>query len=316
MSVVLGQTISRLRKERGYTQQELAEKLFCSRELVAKIEAGTRSLSEECIIKLSIILDFNFAYYKSHSHNYRNLEHYNIVHKLIDLQRVGDYQEIESILQNNDAIDELNYGYPFIIREYCRSLVLVNINNDYSSARIILLNALKIPNSKDIIYFEPSYDGEGRYFSCILLLSLVLCVEKKLSLSLVLIKNTITFLQENYFDDIFSQSEVPQYYKHVYIALLNNQADILYNQKKYNDALLVCDKINKIMNESDSYYSLEYVLKLKVQILYKQKLITLSQGAYDEFKIICRLKNSVEYFYSTNDYFIKEFPLIQTSALE
>lgn len=315
MKNALGKTVLKLRKEKGYTQQELAEMLFCSRELIVKIESGERSISEDSIVNLSVILEFNFVHYKKTSHKYKKLEHYNIVHVLIDVLREGNYKQLENIIENNTIINELNYGYPYIIKEYCNALILVNIYNNYSRAEKKLLKILNLNTVNSFESFEPCYTDNERYFSCILLLSLILCNKKEENSASQLISNTVVFLERNYFNSVLSRSAVDQYYKHVYIALLNNQADILYNQKKYHEALLLCKKIQDFMISCDSYYSLEFVLKLKIQISYKIGLMDLTQSTYDEFLILCRIKNKEEFFYSTNKIFKEEFPLIEISKL-
>lgn len=50
-----GQKIASLRKNAGFSQDELAEKLFVSRELVSKWETGKRNPDYRMIIKLSDI---------------------------------------------------------------------------------------------------------------------------------------------------------------------------------------------------------------------------------------------------------------------
>lgn len=54
--MLTGQKIAALREQRGFTQEELAEKLFVSRELISKWETNRRRPSHEYLTPLSEIL--------------------------------------------------------------------------------------------------------------------------------------------------------------------------------------------------------------------------------------------------------------------
>lgn len=139
----LGQTIAELRKNKGLTQQELADMIFCSKELVGKIETGKRAVNTSFLIELSTILEFNFVQYSKNLHKYKNNDHYNLVHTMIDLFSNHNYKELEKILMSNPLTKELNYGSVYIIAEYCKALVLVNLHRDYLNAEKVLLKVLK-----------------------------------------------------------------------------------------------------------------------------------------------------------------------------
>lgn len=308
----LGVNISTLRKKKGLTQQDLADVLYCSKELIAKIEAGERSVSMEQLMPLSTFLDFNFVQYLKNFHKFKTIEHFELVHIMIDLLTASNYEELEDILDHDPKVQELDYGSPKIICSYCRALTLTNIHNNYEGAQKLLLEAIGLKDASDINMFSPSFNNEERYYSCIALLSVVLCMTGKLEESMMLIDNTLSFLEKHFFNDVMRISAIDQYFKHVYIALLNNKADILYKQNKYDDSILICEKLFETMNSFDSYYIIELVMKLKIQILYRQKLITLAQETYDEFIVICKLKNRADYLHSTNLIFNDDFPLIKT----
>ncbi len=303
------------RIKKGLSQQQLADELFCSKALIGKIEVNKRAVNEEFITPLSTILEFNFIQYRRNFHKYNTIEHYNLAHELTDLFKSHHYEQLEMILKENSLTKELNYGSAYIIREYCKALVLVNVHSDYLSAEKILLKVLKIKNMNEIKHFSPTFSVEERYFSCIALLSVVLAKRNELENSKLLIENTIFFLEQHFFNNTTHRSAIEQYYKHLYIVLLNNQADILYNQQKYSEAILICHKIQEVMIFLESHFILELVLKLKIQILYKQNLVSLAQKTYEEFVILCRLKKKNDYFTSTNETFRKELPLIEISKL-
>ncbi len=54
---LLGRNIARIRKEKGYSQNELSELLNVSREHLAKIETAKRGLSLKLLFKLNEVLN-------------------------------------------------------------------------------------------------------------------------------------------------------------------------------------------------------------------------------------------------------------------
>ncbi len=54
---LIGQNIARIRKNRNYSQNELAELLDISREHLAKIETAKRRISLKLLFKISEILN-------------------------------------------------------------------------------------------------------------------------------------------------------------------------------------------------------------------------------------------------------------------
>jgi transcriptional regulator with XRE-family HTH domain len=51
----VGQRLSRLRKEAGFTQKELAEKLDISRSSIAEYERDSHNLNDQLVIKLAAV---------------------------------------------------------------------------------------------------------------------------------------------------------------------------------------------------------------------------------------------------------------------
>ena len=54
----LGQRIREIRQERGYNQEQLAEKMDISRSTISKIESGKFNFSIDYLSKFSLVLDF------------------------------------------------------------------------------------------------------------------------------------------------------------------------------------------------------------------------------------------------------------------
>ena len=57
-----GKRIATLRKEKGMTQEQLAEKLNISYSMMAKIEIGNKGISIDLLIELAVFFDVSMEY--------------------------------------------------------------------------------------------------------------------------------------------------------------------------------------------------------------------------------------------------------------
>lgn len=57
-----GKRIAALRKDRGMTQEQLAEKLNISYSMMAKIEIGNKGISIDLLIELTVFFDVSMEY--------------------------------------------------------------------------------------------------------------------------------------------------------------------------------------------------------------------------------------------------------------
>lgn len=262
------------------------------------------------MLPLSKILKFNFIQYVNNSHKFKNIEHYTLSYKLVDAINDFDYTKIESILKNEIIINEFNYGSPKIIKDYSMSLVQCYIYNNYSESEKIVLDILNIENRDDIANFELSFHAEERYYSCIAHLSTLLCIQNEHSLSSDLLHNTINFIEKYYTDENLPSHSIDTYFKKLYTAILNNYADILFHQKKYDESYKFCCRAYNTVIKYNVLYALEYILKLKIEILCKLNRYDEAQIIYEDFKFICKLKNKIDYFNNTQKMLIENYPLI------
>jgi transcriptional regulator with XRE-family HTH domain len=56
----LGYKIRTVREKRGYSQEQLAEKMDINRSTISKIENGKFGISVDYLVKFSIFLDYEF----------------------------------------------------------------------------------------------------------------------------------------------------------------------------------------------------------------------------------------------------------------
>ena len=60
----LGDKIRIVREERGYSQEQLAEKMDINRSTISKIENGKFGISVDYLVKFSIFLDYEFKVFE------------------------------------------------------------------------------------------------------------------------------------------------------------------------------------------------------------------------------------------------------------
>lgn len=56
----LGEKIRRIRELRGYSQEQLADKMNVNRSTISKIENGKFSITVDYLVRFSIFLDYEF----------------------------------------------------------------------------------------------------------------------------------------------------------------------------------------------------------------------------------------------------------------
>ena len=60
----LGDNIRTVREKRGYSQEQLAEKMDVNRSTISKIENGKFGISVDYLVKFSIFLDYEFKVFE------------------------------------------------------------------------------------------------------------------------------------------------------------------------------------------------------------------------------------------------------------
>jgi transcriptional regulator with XRE-family HTH domain len=58
--LMLGEKIRIVREKRGYSQEQLAEKMSINRSTISKIENGKFGITVDYLVRFSIFLDFEF----------------------------------------------------------------------------------------------------------------------------------------------------------------------------------------------------------------------------------------------------------------
>jgi transcriptional regulator with XRE-family HTH domain len=102
----IGQRLARIRKEAGFTQQELADKLSISRSSLAEYERGRLRLHDNLLIKIAqtIRVSADVLLGLKESKNYEGKLSLRFVKRLIEIEKLPEARK-KMILRNlDDAI--------------------------------------------------------------------------------------------------------------------------------------------------------------------------------------------------------------------
>lgn len=130
----IAEAIKISRRNLYISQNQLANLSNYSRTTISMIEAGKRKPTDEFLIVLSNILNFDFITLAQKVENYQTLEHYLIANELLKYISLHDTYTISTLLDNEIVKKEFTYGEPLIIKEYCSILVFTHIDKDLSGA--------------------------------------------------------------------------------------------------------------------------------------------------------------------------------------
>lgn len=160
----------------------------------------------------------------------------------------------------------------------------------------LCMEILDINSLNEISNFKPTLYNEERYYSTILLLGFNLKILNKHLLNKNLLQNTLITLENSIYSDELSIGLTSYYFKKYYINLLNNYADALYSLKEYETALDICNKAIDFAVKYNILYMLNFLLKLKTEILFQLGDLDLANTTFLNFKSICDITQNSNYF--------------------
>lgn len=292
----IGQLVASLRKQQNLSQLQLATKLGYERNFISKIERGKNKIPQDILYPLSMYLKFDFVSFSKYTHIYNSVEHFILATELIDYIETNNISQINKLLLDPIIIQEFNYGNPLVLKLYCSALIETTVNNNIHNSINICLSILQIDNIYNINTFTPKLYKEDRYYSSILLLGYNLFRINKHKLHRTLLYNTIIEFETNIFNDTIS-TDISEYFtKKFYISILNNYANILFYYKEYNSALCVIEKALNFASDYKILFSLDFLLKLKIDVLYSLGYFPEANTTYLQFKSTCELLKNNEYF--------------------
>lgn len=305
---LIGAMLVQLRKDKKMTQQDIADHLYCTREYVSLMENNKRGLASIHIIPLSQLLEFNFNIYLRNNHRFKCISHYMLAYELMDLVTNAKYKEIESILENNPLMYEFNYHSTVTLKTYLQSMVSNTLYNDYKASEDALLKLLNINSREGIKHFNPIISSEDRYYSCINLLACTLIYQNEFDYALTILTKAYDLIGKMYFTTLTPKSSVSSYFQRIYILIMNNLADVLFTQGKYNNSLELCNEAITIFKDFEIIYIAELILKLKIENLCCLDKLDEAKKDFDQLRHICEFKDCNNYYEETKQQFIIKYP--------
>lgn len=107
----IGKRIARLRKEKGFTQKELAEKIGTSHSIVSDYEIGRIRLYDEMVARFSIALEVSSDELLGLKQTTKNKEDISLKYskRIKKIEKLPDYK-IRNILRTLDDMIKANEG--------------------------------------------------------------------------------------------------------------------------------------------------------------------------------------------------------------
>ncbi len=307
MDYQFGDIIKEKRIEHGYTQQELADKIGYTRALLSKVEQSKRNPSYELLLELSYLLTFDFVTMYKNIGNYKSFKHYKLFHELVRAVEQRNIKKVSELINNKIVKDEFTYGETYIMREYCKSLVYLEIDNDINKTHELCLNVLNIDESavKDHrIKLNQPYN----YYSLYMTYERCLLSKNDTATEFELLETLIRFLEKNYFNSIIPLTSIDYFYKKFYIIVLNNLADINFREKNYEQSIVICDKAIEKSKELNVLNILYDIIMLKSETLFMMGAEEKARILYSQLVNFCILTNNNDFLERETNRLKQEYP--------
>ncbi len=294
MEYQLGDIIKEKRIEHGYTQQELADLSGYTRALISKVEQSKRNPSEDLLLELSYILSFDFVSVYKNLGKYKSFAHFTLYNELLKSVEVRDIIKINELVNNKVIKDEFTYGETYIFREYCKTLVYLDIDNDVKRAHKLCLKALNIDESS-LDTLRIKLNQSFHYYSLFMCYGRILYLNKQINEEKILLEKIVKFLEKNYFNSIIPSMAIDQFYKKYYIIALNNIADVTMRLGNYTDSITICDKAIEKSKELNVLNIIYDVLMLKCENLFMLNKVEEARTSYTQLANFCILTNHTKF---------------------
>ncbi len=304
----IGPAIKELRLKHGFTQQELANNTDYTRDFISKIELGKRQAPPDLLVSLSKLLQLDLITLDKHLNKYENLAHYLAANRLITCVEKQDLYQIKTLLETDSIYNDFNYGEPMLIKNYCNSLVLFYITKNYDECLTLTLSTLNL--NLDNIENYTIKISSNYYYSTLLILAGLIREKNEFTVLFEFEKKIIDFIEQYYFNNVFTLPSIDYYFKKLYTLLLNNHADTCFSLLHFNNALTVCEKGIDSCYKLNILNSLPLLLKLKVEILYNLDQVIQAKEAFIDFKSICNITKIPSYFENVTNNFKNDYPLL------
>lgn len=294
----IGDVIKKIRTEKNLTKQDVANNCNYSIDYIYKVEKGVRKPSSTLLHLISIYLEFDFLTLNDKLSDFKNYTHYFLTHRMIDCINKKDFETLQEYLDYTVVKNEFIYEEPLIVKRYSTLLIETNVNKNFKKALSLCLDMLEI-NIEEISSFTPRLNQHNYYYGTLLSLTRCFNFSKEYEVLLNIQERFILFFENNYFNEVLSISSVKQYYKKLFIIMLNNYSDTFFNLGDYIQSLYYCEKAISKAIELEVFSILPAILKLKILNLYKLNKLSEAKNSLKTFHAFCDITKNIDYYNKT-----------------
>lgn len=308
MSKKLGAVIKQLRINVKLSQVDLSTQVFCSQELISKIEKGTRSVSSEMLIMLSKVLKYDLVSLAKEIDDFEKFEHYKVYNELVLAIEKQNANDLLRILECEIVKNEFNYEKVYLKKLYCECIVLAGVYKKPKESLEKCYLILGI-NQESLNQFVLKLDKDRDYYACtnVLLKNLHdLGLKKQRD---TVINNIIYFLEEYIFNEFRPISTIDYFWKRYCICIFNNKAQILFEEMEYDKALKMCEKTIIYSIELQTLFLLHYLYKLQIEMLLELRKGSEAKKFFHKFQSACFFNNEHAYFQQSINFFEEKYEI-------
>ncbi len=303
MHIEINNLLKQLRKEYGYSQQELANMIHCSPQHISRLEKGHREVTDELISSLSKVFNVDFFHLKSKLERFTSIADYTDFYYLRQCIEKEDFVGIEKKIQELDACpNRFNYGDPLLLKQYCKALILSLLNKEYEKSIELCYYALNC-SEEDLLSFVGNSPKISTFYSISFLLLFNYYHVGKIDTALKISEQLLIHFRQMQNNNYFSFINQEYFFNKAYISILNNSGYLHLENKDYTAALEIADLALDTCNNLNQLKYLSSLYDLKFECLYNLERYSEARVIYQDFKAICRITNNSVYFENrTNRY--------------
>lgn len=155
MTACVGDLIKYYRKEKGISQEKLAEEAGCTREYIGKLEKNKNSPTIETLALIAQKLNVDLFDAYSEINEYNDFETALKVKVLSDAMGRRDVDRIKSLVSCYEGDEGFKTGNPSRVLLYAKAIIISEVNKDNQNAKECIYKALceeypDFPNFKSV----------------------------------------------------------------------------------------------------------------------------------------------------------------------
>ncbi len=307
MAIKYGDLLCELRIKNKLTQKELGDYMHYSRQHISRIEANEVPVTHQASRQFSTILNFDFVKLSRHIYDfecYRDYEAYCVITRAIEKE---DLPELENLVVNYDIDNTFNYGILVELKYYVYAFIYQR--KDYKLCQNYCLDVLNINdyNLDSLVFTKLTSD---MYSAVATILAITFAIDGDFLSASIIFSKLYNHCKNNLFNENTKHIEQDFLIKKIFLAAINNFAQVNFDLKNYDQALLLCNEAIEQSNEFNILYTLFKIYKLKMEIHYFLGEIDIAKKYYTFVEVFCETCNELNYFENTKKLVAEKYPKI------